>query len=235
MRKLTVLLAILALGLFVAMPAWAVNEITNPSFDPGLNDWSVSANHASLDGYPTISDGTNHVYIAGLAGHASSEVEGSIYQIIDESAFEGWNAAGTYKTWTASVAYRVFGAAGGEVYAFYNSSLSDTAPVLPDPDDNAALAAAGWTALFRTDFEPGSADWATYENSGTVEGFQPRYVAFVLEGIVAAGDAANNYVEFDNVSFEGQCHAAVPVPPSALLFGSGLLGLVGFRFRNIFA
>jgi hypothetical protein len=51
--------------------------------------------------------------------------------------------------------------------------------------------------------------------------------------------ALGNYQYFDiealtgNVLIEnGASSSAVPVPPSALLLGSGLLGLVGFGWRS---
>jgi hypothetical protein len=70
-------------------------------------------------------------------------------------------------------------------------------------------------------------DW--YSTDGTIDGSQPQYFLIVLEGKDCI------YPGFDNVDLSTVCPppTGIPVPPSALLLGSGLLGLAGWRmFRK---
>jgi len=64
--------------------------------------------------------------------------------------------------------------------------------------------------------------WETYTMPFTVSGPGLTLISFSL-----TGSTGNKYIGLDNVDVE-----AVPVPPSALLLGSGLLGLVGLGWKR---
>jgi len=154
-----------------------------------------------------------------------------------------WIENNTAKEWTASVKMdtEVTREWRGLNWNYGSGTLTTTFYYYADSDSDDPAPAfnaynpVGWTVI--TSFTSGASDdyveFEQYSCSGKLD-TQPYWLAV---GIVLKGTDADTYGSFkgavDDVCFVGKCvDPAVPVPPSALLLGSGLLGLGVLRFRN---
>ncbi len=216
-RKLTLLVGVIALlgiTLTPAQSAWATlygaNEVQNGDFETGnLNYWTASGTFA------VYQEPGN--YFAGTYG-TNGPASGSIYQVIDETAYSGWNPLGTAKLWSFQGGYDNTSLDSVRFALYYYPSNPATAPAFNPTNPT------GWTN-FLDHTIIGDAT-GTYQTQGTIDNFQPRWVAVLIQT-----DAVNQaFALVDNIDFEGQC---VPLPPTAWLLGSSLLGLAGWRrFRK---
>ncbi len=236
MRKLTVLLMVLASALLVAAPALAgyeyplppglANEVTNGTFETGNFTGWINNNFLGtlIPGhtfFTVVGDNSNHY--AQSVGYVK---ESSMYQIIDESQFNGWNANGTSKNWWFQFAYKSTDSAIAEAAAFYYRGVSATAPAFGGID----TPGPGWEPLYNNTSLANEACCTTVYACDTIDDFQPQWIAIGFEGIGTSSGAA----AFDNIAFYGECESTfiIPVPPSVVLLGSGLLSLAIFRFKR---
>jgi hypothetical protein len=227
MKKATILFIILALA-FMSVPASAVytepvpdglvNEVTNGDFQTGDSTGWVNDN-----------------FIIGNAAYSNPSFElgfplGTMYQVVDESLYNGWLVNGDGKKWWLSFDYYAtadeyfLDGAEANAYVFYFSSNPDAQPTFGEPSN----AGEGWELLYSI-YLPYTLNDVTFQVNGAVEGFKPRWVALAFEGQSAASHGLVYGVKFDNVEFYGQ---AVPAPPAILLLGSGLAGMSLLRWRR---
>jgi hypothetical protein len=221
MRKFIILLVVLGLA-FMTTSALATglgpNELNNGNFITGtLTGWSTLNDHNPFVVY--TNSNPPPTYVAGAQFHTETEL--GIYQIIDESQKPGWLPNGTAKQWRVDLDVAAYKLAGGELHVLYYPTNPGTEPALTEVDD----AFPGWNVLVDVGYDS-IQSLTHYTYSGTVNGFQPRWIAYVLELSVDQHPYTNAYVVFANNDFEAKC---VPLPPSVWLMGSGLVGLLGLR------
>lgn len=157
--------------------------------------------------------------------------ENTFAAVVDNSLSTGWLPDGIGK----HIDLRVFFEPGQDFYVetflWVYLTNPETAPLPPtvDSDPNWVFlrAAQGYTKL---------ADEFSLDVQLT---FQPRweYVAFEAFPQIDDGEILTSLVDgvdghfIYTLDLETYCKP-VPVPPTAILLGSGLLGLVGFRLRR---
>ena len=236
MKKIRILLAILALALMAA-PAWAnsvlnwnfetQNPITLSYLDSGWINGYSGGHYFSTGTYDT----NNH--FAQARDECNFDV---IYQIVDVSKLSNgnsnpdWHPGGTSENYTLSFDYsRPDDSVAKFALYDWNSTLAVPTSVSDPTNPNSHWAQViGFTTLAKTtdDLLPPT---NLYTTSGTINGSQPQYFLVILEG------EAGCYPGFDNVNLSTVCPppTGIPVPPTVLLLGSGLVGLVGVRrFRK---
>ncbi|MHB9073033.1 MAG: hypothetical protein ACYC6G_05870 [Desulfobaccales bacterium] len=242
MKKSTILLAILALALMTA-PAMATGLLSNWNFETYASGTYLDSGwHAN--GYITAATNNTPTADRHWAQSNSTSHLGTIYQVVDASIGNpGWIADGTGESFTLSFNYTAPDGTTAK-YGVYVWD-SDTPMVAFDPSNPTN---SYWTAV--TD---GSSGLVTLANntSNTIpdahayttglisldgeclELDQPQYFAILLE-VESHYSSGMKNAGFDDVCFTTCCDPAppVPVPPSALLLGSGLLGLGILRFRK---
>ena len=227
-HKLAISIAISIL-VFMAAPVWAYTvslpgdlnyEVTNGDFQSG--DFTGWTN----DNFYLLETGGNYIPFNGSSPSL-------MYQVIDESQFNGWIHNGNEKDWWLTFDYRAggsdyYGYAIAEASVYYYTSNPDTQPTF-DPNNPGS----GWEGLYASGTLPATSGFNTVEINGTVEGFQPRWIVLAFEGQYNPGTPVYA-VSFDNIEFYGQCSNPVPLPPSVLLLGSGFLGFgfLGMRLKN---
>jgi hypothetical protein len=182
------------------------NEVKNGDFETGnLSNWIVSGS-VSVTFFPEPSGN----YFAG--NHTGES--GSILQIIDETAYSGWDPLGTAKLWSFNATHDIFGTDGTEHFALYYFPSNPTAQPAFDPTI--------WTNFLDRTFHIG--EEGLLQAQGIINDFQPRWVGVFIQ--MTSGPDSGAHTVVDNIDFEGKC---VPLPGAALLLGSGLLGLAGWR------
>ncbi|MFA4902323.1 MAG: hypothetical protein WC600_06205 [Desulfobaccales bacterium] len=232
MKKSTILLAILVLALMTA-PAMANClpgcEVVNGNFETSSPFTWVKSQSSGGDDFDRNGSG-NH--------YADASVSDSQYAALGQVFYEpDWIATNTSKEWTASVKMDTkagtWGGSGSLVTSFYYYAGSDSDD--PAPAFN-AYNPVGWTLITSFTAGPPTDGYInfsnyTYNDSGKLD-TQPYWLAvgIVLQGTCSAWGSFSGAV--DDVCFVGQCVDPVPVPPSVLLLGSGLLGLGALRFRK---
>jgi hypothetical protein len=233
MKKITILLAILVLALMAA-PAWA-NSVLNWNFETYSNGTYLDAGWKN--GYDSDYKFTTGTYDSGNHfAQATDECKFDvIYQIVDVSKLSNgsqnpnWLTGGTSENYTLSFDYsRPDSSVAKFALYYWNSTLAvPTSVSNPNNPDSHWAQVIGFTTLPKTtdDLLP---PIYPYTTSGTIDGSQPQYFLVILEG------EAGCYPGFDNVDLSTVCPPTgiIPVPPSALLLGSGLLGLAGLGWRK---
>jgi hypothetical protein len=232
MRRMILLTLCLVLVLAMAPPASAVlnNIVTNGDFEASpdhLVNWSQAAQTGGRGAFTSSSSGSNDFAVS-----ASSSYESEMWQVINAATSTGWIPGGTAQTYNFSMQYvrqgTFFEATAAEYGLWYFDSNPVSAPAF---GTNADTPNAGWHLLSgNTDLDHTNS-FQTVTASGTIAGFQPQWFAVTLEGQTLWD---TDRTEFDNISLTTQCtpSSAVPIPPTALLLGSGLLGLVGLGWRR---
>jgi hypothetical protein len=229
MKKITILLSILALAFMAAsafayttpLPAGLTNEVTNGDFQTGnFNGWT----NDSVTGYDGFTIGGG--YFAQSSASTGYQ-ESVMYQIIDESQHNVWLQNGTGKDWWFTFRVKTSTYNPSEAYVFYYNSNPSVQPAFGGPDNPGD----GWVRLYYSNALPSTGEFVTVETNGQILGFQPQWIAVAFEGLSYTSENGSTYqVKFDDVGFYGQCQ--VPLPPSVLLLGSGLLGLGGYAWRR---
>jgi hypothetical protein len=213
MKKIIILMAAVALA-FMAMPALALtNIVVNGDFNTGnLSGWTNG-----VEGHASFQNGIYYNY----AYTPYTTAEAAMYQICDASTGGGWITGGTAETYNFSFWYARGESSNISEYGIWYSTNA-TAPVFDGPDGTNS----GWTLISQSSLSVSG--FTPFSLSGTLEGIQPQWFAVAFEG-----STSSDYVYaavFDNVSLTTECSGpTVPVPPSALLLSSGLLGLVGWQ------
>jgi hypothetical protein len=219
-RKIVVFLGVLAiLGLMMG-PALA-NEVANGDFESingAFFGWTNPTNgHQVMENY----SGAGGTFV-GFNRYADNEK--GIQQVIDESQFSGWLPNGTGKIWSFSVDRNQTGFGTMEVLLYY---LNYNGAIQPGDEFKGEFSSSNWVNFLDHDFLMASGGdtggWVTYSTNSVITAMQPQWIGVVLE---CQPQEAGGHAYFDNVVFNAQC---VPVPPAVWLFGSGLLGLVGWR------
>lgn len=226
MRKIVVFLSVLAI-LGLMMGAAQANEIRNPDFTGGTTVPWVNPSDGDHKTMLVITVGGAYGKVAGtnVAGD-----EAAMTQVLDDKYFWGttnvrptWSDAGTQKQWTLSADVNMSGHGYGEMYLYYYAVNQLTAPTIDNIDHPTD---SNWIQVLdgeSTGYIDTTVGWDSATFTGTITTFQPRWFAVGLEAGVT-GHTGVAY--FDNVDVTGVC---IPVPPAVWLFGSGLLGLVGWR------
>lgn len=228
MKKATLLFMVMALAL-MTVPALALNNIVlNGDFQNAPNhlQYWTQVDNLLHDPFTVANTGANYYARAMSWGPL---IESSMYQIVDASTSDGWLADGTSESFDFKFDYRRpsdLGIVAASEYGLFYSSAA-VAPAFGSLD----APGAGWTPISVVNTEPGlppTSTFKTVEITGTLPD-QPRWFAIAFEG---RGIDCLIFADFDNVSLTTQC---VPLPPSALLMCSGLLGLglVGWRRRIV--
>lgn len=245
MKKVTVLLAILALALMTA-PAMATGLLSNWDFETYASGTYLDSGWHANSYFTAASNNTPTADRHWAQSNSTSHM-GTIYQVVDAAIGNpGWIADGIGENFTLSFNY----AAPDGTTAKYGVYVWDSAApmVAFNPSDPTN---SYWTAV--TDGSTGLVTLANNTSNNipdahayttgliSIDGKceeldQPRYFAILLEAESHRPYSTTYAAGFDDVCFTTCCDPAppVPVPPSALLLGSGLLGLGIVRFRSIF-
>jgi hypothetical protein len=215
MQRLAFLIILFSL-LLGAQATWGSlyggNEVQNGDFQTGnLLHWTSSGDQIGVTDNYTPGD-----YYARLGANQTCY----IYQVIDESQYSGWNQLGTGKLWSFNATHDQFQADSSVRFDLYYYPSNPTGQPAFDPTNP-----TGWTNFLDHTFY--TDEYGLYQAQGTINNFQPQWVAVVIQ--MATGTNENAHTVADNVDFEGKC---VPLPGAALLLGSGLVGLAGWRLRR---
>jgi hypothetical protein len=227
MKKLTILLAIFTISL-IAVPALANNIVVNGDFETGPYP-TASPPTQNAPGWSLESGGRPFFdTLSGLGYYAttsSSTILCSIYQVADASTSDGWINGGTSESYDFKFDYQQT-VANLQYGFFYSTDAS--APAF----GNLANPGAGWTLISAVTTrmpQTTGAERRLVEVTGTLEGINPQWFLLAFEGTSYPSPSIR--ANFDNVSLTTS--SAVPVPPSLLLLGSGLLGMGVLRFRKL--
>ena len=222
MKKITILCVALALS-FMVVPALALtNIVENWDFSTGpFTDWK----NGTIAGHVAFSFGT---YPFNNAYTPYTTTEAVVYQICDASSGGGWIPGGTAESYNFSFMYLRPQSTNIAEYGIWYSTNA-TAPAFGGPDNPGS----GWTLISQSTAlaVTGYGNYTTFSASGTLAGIQPQWFAVAFEG--STDPTYTSYASFTRVDLTTQCVSSVPMPPSALLMGSGLMGLLGWRrFRK---
>ena len=121
--------------------------------------------------------------------------------------------------------------------------VSDTTDF--EPPGISSFTASGWTgSLLNPDYILALGTPATINTNFTLQWITNQPIAFEVDMLAWSGasvvdrahaswnGSAWNFTVLSNVAGNYDRSAAAPIPPTVLLMGSGLLGLVGFEWRR---
>jgi hypothetical protein len=238
MRKLFGILLIVSLALALMTGLALANSVVNGDFQTGnLSGWT---NHATASPRTGFLIGDTYYAQSDPTYHSSGThfYESEMYQIVDVaklsngSANPNWNPSGTSESVSFSFNWTRPDSTIAEYQLYYWTG--DGAPTTFNNDSPDS----SWVKLLDAAFTD-STHSGTFTYSTTIANSQPEYFAVGLEG---QSNRTFNYgtwqydyfnATFDNVCLSTECQV-VPLPPSVLLMGSGLLGLglVGWRRKR---
>ena len=243
-------------GPVLADPILPTNtEVWNGGFDQGALGWPRLSNTTIMTGQtiggqaalaPTSSGAKGAYQIidaAHLGDNANQYTQlNSLSQVTASmpanelgSANTDWIPGAASETYTFSYQYYISTAGGGSGQVrLYEYTGTGTPPY--DVNSQSynyvplGVSSPNWTLLYDSGtLSTTSGTWVTVNvPMGTITG-DPEYF-----GIVLNGNRGTGTLGFDSMSLVTQSAAPVPIPPSLLLLGSGLLGmgLVGVRRRK---
>jgi hypothetical protein len=221
MRKLLIILAMaLVLGGAFAMAAQA-----QPFFDFQIEHPQFVANQVTYDGLGGSLVGTD--IVVESVNVSGAPLNNGLYPITDgvlNFTSGAFSSAGAL-TWIfdggGSIALNgnialnplfdidMSGTFTGGVVTAQNSDPDTTHSIIADFNDTKGI------------------DWLTLFGITDPNFFGDMNLSFATATAISPGDAINS-----SVTDIGAVHNTVPVPPAVWLFGSGLLGLAGLRFRR---
>lgn len=157
------------------------------------------------------------VTFTGNAALLSGEVA-SLIQVVDDSTSEGWIPTGIGKHINFSAHFDKGQIADIELEAWYYPSNPGTQPIFDG--------GLGWVSFGSRSLNLVAGNmFDEIDMSAQINGFQPRWIAVEFEADHIIGSFTLNQLDLET-------YCKIPVPPSLVLLGSGLLGLVGLRFRR---
>ena len=213
MKKIFLGVAVLSLALaFSGLPAQA-NLLTNGSFEnttgfvPDVNDVMIlNPGATTMTGWTVISGGGSLTWDGPTNLFGLTASQGSYF--LDLTGYHDDTPYGGVQ--------QTIGTIPGQAYVLSFDLGSSTTYGVPD----AITAAAGSTS-----------QTFTSTNTTLTNAWETEVLNFTATSgttlISLTGALANHYIGLDNISVEGP--SPVPLPPSVWLFGSGLLGLIGFK------
>lgn len=219
MRKQIIVLAILAI-FALGTAAFAgidepTNSLLNGSFGNGAAEWETIGSV----GFNAGSDP-----VAGKASVAMSTGEsGSIRQIVDASAFPGWNAE--YDHGTAELSFWAFTTGSGYIKVGFDWWDNDNqAKPRGIPADHLVVLDTQYTA---------TSDWTQFVvpfdwKYQVGPNHQPRWISIEF---FFYGCANGNSAYIDDTLLQTQC-VPVPEPSSLMAMVCGVAGLGGFACRR---
>jgi hypothetical protein len=174
----------LFLGTQVAWGSQGGNEVKNGDFQTGdLSYWTSSGNQIVVRDLYSPGD-----YYAWLGGNQT----GFIYQVIDENQYSGWNPLGTAKHWIFTINHDQFQAGSFVRFRLYYYPSNPTGQPAFDPNNP-----ANWAIFLDHTFHVD--EYGLYKTQGTINNFQPRWVAVSIQMSTSfEGQAVVDNVYFAN-------------------------------------
>ncbi len=211
-----------ALFVVLATPAFSAS-ILNPGFENGLTGWTVIVDYLSGD-TQTFENGVGQTYAARVASHTSVPSGTTTYSPMEGNWFLELNTGPADSNVATVGVFQSFSAQEGDTlsgYAAFDSgvvlgrlssreyaqTIIESDNILAVPFDQTVMDLGG----------DGEGEWTKWTWTAPTDG---EYTLFYLLSNAKITDQTS-YAMFD----------AVPIPASLLIFGSGLIGLVGLKRR----
>lgn len=223
MSRFIAILTVVTVGCLMvfSVGAWAIgnqNELSNPGFEQGGQDWEVNDANIVLFGAQFDRD---HVAY-DPAGQGES---GFMRQIVNDSLYAGWNPNYNHKIGYLDFMLYTTGPSYVQVGISWWDTMSNTKPTGFGPPGT-----DGYHYEILTQHYTSVDNWSpvsiTYDWAGKAGNNQPKWVGVEFYFYEATGGAI---AAIDDVSFVGQC---VPEPSSMMALAGSLFGLAGLAFRR---
>jgi hypothetical protein len=223
MKNLIKVLMALALGAIICLPGIASAYPTVDLYEVRVDNAAVANIHAASLGDLGAYAGNYILAVSNPSGSGNPFVE-----------FSGYCVEPAYSSHTSQV-YELLPIAQGTPFAAAAWILSQNYTTLA-PAAQAAVWELTWDTAKGNGFDLSADNFRLYGgvNAGDVTTIYNNAIAnmntFNTSGYVIASNPVGSTDWKDSQNYI--IHNPVPVPPSALLLGSGLLGLAGLRYRR---